>query len=92
MFKRVLYKQFNTNQDFYNRKDRISYAEKRNILTASNSQDYSNFRLEPNWNTPEDNQTIRLCISLDAIDLQNIKNIQDHIVKLNSVASSYTTI
>ena len=91
LFKRVLYKQFNVNQDIYSRRTTASYDEKRQTIAPTNTQSYSEFRLDPNWDTSDRSQKIRLEINLDAIDLQNIKHIQDNVLKLNSVASSYAT-
>ncbi|MCX6755283.1 MAG: AAA family ATPase [Candidatus Nomurabacteria bacterium] len=91
IFKRILCKQYNTNQDSYSGRENLKHEEKQKILSAINTQSYSHFRLDPNWDTPDDPQKIRLVIALDEIDLQNIKHIQDNITKLNAIASSYTT-
>ena len=90
IFKRVLYKQFDVNQDLYSRRFAISIDEKKQTIAPKNAQTYSEFRLEPNWDTPSAAQVIRLEISLDAIDLQNIQHIQSNSTKLNSISSLYT--
>lgn len=91
LFKRVLYKQFSVNQDLYSQKNSIPIADKKNTLFPTNTQTFSNFRLEPNWDTPDKDPKIRLEICLDDIDLQNIKHLKDNEVKLNSVASLYAS-
>ncbi len=91
IFKRVLYKQFNLNQDIYSRKTTATYDEKKQILLPANAQTHTEFRLDPNWDTPGESQVIRLEISLDDIDFKNIQHLQNNTAKLSSLASSYTT-
>ncbi len=85
LFKRVLYKQFNVNQDLYSRKSTVTAEDRKQILTPANAQTYSGFRLEPNWNTEDKDQKIRLEIKLDAIDLQNLQHIKDNQTSLNTL-------
>ena len=85
LFKRVLYKQFNVNQDIYSRKSTATVEERKQILTPANTQSYSGFRLEPNWNTEDQPQKIRLEIKLDDIDLQNLQHIKDNEAQINSL-------
>ncbi len=87
LFKRVLYKQFNVNQELYSRKSTVTADERKQILTPVNAQTYSGFRLEPNWNTEDKDQKIRLEIKLDAIDLQNLQHIRDNQASLNPLLS-----
>lgn len=85
LFKRVLYKQFNVNQDLYSKKGTVTAEERKQILTAANTQTYNGFRLEPNWNTENKDQKIRLEIKLDDIDLQNLQHIKDSVTALSTL-------
>jgi predicted ATP-dependent endonuclease of OLD family len=90
VFKKVLFTQFNVNQDFYSRKTRITVGERKQILSPANSTTVSEFRLDPNWNTASDPQKIRLVIKLDEIDDANIENLIVNWTKIASLASLYT--
>lgn len=90
IFKRVLFTQFNINQDLYLRKRTLNLSEKKQILTPANNSSYSDFRLEPNWSTEDKPQKIQLIIKLDAIDIANIKHLVNNADKLNTLISFYT--
>lgn len=90
VFKKVLFKQFNVNQDLYSRKGRITVNERKQILSPANSTTVAEFRLNPNWNTANEPQKIRLVIKLDEIDDANIENLIANWAKIASLASSYT--
>lgn len=90
IFKRVLFTQFNTNQDLYSRKSTLTLADKKQILSPANNQSFSGFRLEPNWNTETDSQKIQLVIELDEVDTANINHLIANTDKLNSLISLYT--
>ncbi len=91
IFKRVLFTQFNVNQDLYSRKNTLNSPDKKNILSPVNNQSYSGFRLEPNWDKEAENkpQKIKLVIELDEIDTANINHLIASKEKLN-LFSSYT--
>lgn len=91
IFKRVLFTQFNVNQDLYSRKNTLNSPDKKNILSPANNQTYSGFRLEPNWDKEAENkpQKIKLVIELDEIDTANINHLINIKEKLN-LFSSYT--
>ncbi len=91
LFKRVLYKQYNVNQELYSRKSMITADEKRQILQPSNHNSYNGFRLDPNWDTEDKSQVIRIEIKLDDIDKQNIENLKTNLDKLNGFISPYTS-
>lgn len=91
VFKRVLFKQFTVNQDLYNRKSTVTANDKKKILAPVNSNSYSGFRLEPNWDTENNSQKIRLVVELDEIDTVNIQPLIDNHEKLGALATSYTT-
>lgn len=90
IFKRVLFTQFNINQDLYSRKNNITLPEKKQIITPVNNWSYSGFRLEPNWDTESSNQRIQFKIELDEIDELNINNLIVNIKKVNSITWWYT--
>lgn len=90
VFKRVLFKQFNVNQDLYSRKSSITVSERKQILSPVDTQSFSGFRLEPNWDTEDKPQKIRLEIKLDDIDLKNMQHLTDNMGKLTSSVGFYT--
>jgi predicted ATP-dependent endonuclease of OLD family len=90
IFKRVLFTQFNVNQDLYSRRTTINPPDRKNILSPANNSNFSGFRLEPNWNTENKPQIIRLVIILDDIDVANIDNLISNKEKLFTLASLYT--
>jgi predicted ATP-dependent endonuclease of OLD family len=91
IFRRVFFAQFTINHDYYNRRSIIGIDEKKQILSPVNVQDYRNFRLDPNWNTENERQEIKIAFELDAIDAGNIKIISDNSQKLQEIIASYST-
>ena len=91
LFKRVLYKQYNVNQDLYSRKSQVPIDERKNILQPASNSSYGGFRLEPNWDTENKTQTIRIEIKLDEIDATNIQNLKLNLEKINGFITPYTT-
>jgi predicted ATP-dependent endonuclease of OLD family len=89
IFRKILFKHFNVNQDLLLQKDRITISDKKNILSYAGNDSYSEFRLEPNWDRENESQKIKLVIELDEIDNTNIKNLITNQSKLNSFASLY---
>lgn len=90
LFKKVLFTQFNINQDLYSRKNTLSVADRKQILSSANNQSFTDFRLDPNWNTENNAQKIQLLIELDEIDKANINHLIANKEKLNTFISSYT--
>jgi len=90
IFKRVLFTQFNVNQDLYTRKNTLTEADRKQILAPANNTSYRGFRLDPNWNTESSPQKIKLTIQLDDIDKENINNLVTYKEKINPLTSSYT--
>lgn len=91
LFKRILFKQYNVNQDLYRQRTTILFNDRKQILTPANNQTYSGFRLEPNWNTETQPQIIRISVKLDEIDIENIENLKTNLPKLNTIGSYYAT-
>ena len=92
LFRRVLYKQYNINHDFYSRKSSITAEDRRQILLPANNNSYGGFRLDSNWNNGDDKpQVIRVEVELDEIDKKNITTLNTNIDKLNSLAGRYST-
>jgi energy-coupling factor transporter ATP-binding protein EcfA2 len=91
LFRRVLYKQYNLNQDLYTQRNRIDAAQRKQILMPANNSSYSGFRLDPNWNTEDFQQLIRIVIKLDEIDRKNLQYLQNKKDALISWIDRYTT-
>ncbi len=91
LFKRVIYRQYNVNQDLFTRRNSITAEERRQILQPANQPSFAGFRLEANWDTENQDQTIRLAIRLDEIDQKNITNLRNHFSSLHRSASLYST-
>lgn len=91
IFKRVLYRQYNVNQDLFSRRSTLTVNDRRQILLPANDKSHRGFRLEPNWDFEDRLQKIRLVITLDEIDRRNLENLRSHYDKLQSFISIYTT-
>lgn len=91
LFRRVLYKQYNLNQDLYTQKNSISTDQRKQILIPANNLSYNGFRLDPNWNTENQSQTIRIVVKLDDIDRENLQFLQEKRTTLTSYIGRYTT-
>lgn len=91
IFKKVLFVSYNVNHESYARRDAINLNDRRSILQAHNHEKYHReFRLEPNWHSEREPQTIRIQIRLDDIDKKNIQLLLDNNSKLDSVRSVYS--
>lgn len=73
LFRRVLYKQYNLNQDLYTQRSSINVDQRKQILLPANNLSYSGFRLDPNWNTEDQTQAICIVVKLDQIDKKNLQ-------------------
>lgn len=91
IFKRIIYKQYNVNQDLFSRRTTISADERRQILQPANHQSFSGFRLEPNWDSESNDQRIRIAIRLDDIDRENIAILREHLTRIQSAITSYSS-
>jgi len=91
LFKRVLFKQFSVNQDFYSRRNQISANERKQILIPTENNTYNDFRLDPNWDTEDKPRVIRIKIKLDEIDHKNIQHLKVNLTEVNSLIEPYTT-
>jgi len=91
LFKRVFYKQYNLNHELYTKRNNIDTDQRRQILQPTNDHSFRGFRLEPNWNTDGQPQTIRISIRLDEIDKKNIQYIQAKKATLSSYIGRYST-
>ncbi len=90
LFKRVLFKQYNVNQDLYQNRTRLQNPDKKQILSPANNVSFSGFRLGPNWNSESQVQRIRISVKLDEIDIKNIENLQKNLEKLTAIGLFYT--
>lgn len=91
LFKRVVYKQYNINSELYERKSVILSEERKQILVPANNNSYGQFRLEPNWNTEDRPQKIRIKLKLDEIDQKNIETLRQNFQDLTKFIGKYTT-
>jgi predicted ATP-dependent endonuclease of OLD family len=91
LFKRVLYRQYNFNQDLFSRRSALSADDRRQILQPNNQNTISGFRLEPNWDTETAEQRIRISLRLDEIDNQNIRNLREHFDQIEKMFSRYSS-
>lgn len=91
LFKRVLYKQYNVNQDLYSQRSLITADDRKQILLPANNKSYSGFRLDPNWDTEDKPQVIRIQVKLDDIDQKNLELLKNVVSKLVGSVGSYTT-
>lgn len=91
LFRRVFYRQYNLNQDLYFQRNAIAVDQQRQILQPINEQSYRGFRLEPNWNSDAQPQTIRISLKLDEIDFKNIEHLKGRRTQLYSWIQKYTT-
>lgn len=91
LFRRVIYRHFSFNRDLFGRRSTIGVNDRRQVLQPSNHQNINSFRLDPNWDSEENNQRIRIAIRLDDIDRQNIENIKAYFSELTDTLSSYST-
>ena len=90
IFRKVIFTQFNINQDSYGKKETLTAGDRKNILTPTNRNQYNGFRLDPNWNSENASQQVQLEVELDEIDSQNIKSIVNNFTKLKTIISLYS--
>ncbi len=91
LFRRVLYKQYNLNQDLYVQRSLIDATQRKQVLLPANNSSYIGFRLDPNWNTEGQQQIIRIVIKLDEIDQKNLEYLQNKKDTLIPWIDRYTT-
>lgn len=90
LFRRVIYRQFNTNRELFERRRSIQANERRQVLTHNSQQDFGGFRLEPNWGSETQEQRIRISLQLDDIDRENIENIRANFASITQATSTYS--
>ena len=90
IFKKVLLQQFTVNQESYSQQSTLTEPQRKKIITNSNNNSYSGFRLDANWDNEEEQQQIRMEVELDEIDKFNIQSLVTHREKLASIASTYS--
>lgn len=90
VFKKVLFVQFNTSQENYSNKAKLTVIDRRNILNRRNNNTYNEFRLEPNWSFEDQPQKIKVNIVLDEIDRRNLAFLKKNISKIAKMANAYS--
>lgn len=91
LFRRVLYRQYNLNQELYIQRNTINVEQRKQIIQPANNNSYSGFRLDANWNTEDQPQIIRISIKLDEIDKQNLLYLRQQREILAQWVGRYTT-
>lgn len=91
LFRRVLYKQYQLNQDLYSQRSSVNVDQRRQILVPVNNLSFNGFRLDPNWNTDDHPQAIRIVVKLDEIDKRNLQYLQEKRDTLTPWIGRYTT-
>lgn len=92
IFKRVLFTQFNFNQDHYSKRETLTAQDRKATLGSPGKGTLNSFRLEPTWGYADKPQKIRVKILLDEIDKKNIALLLKHRDQLNKVAGMYSGI
>ena len=91
VFTRVLFKRITSR---YN--DNPSYIIHSKQATIEVDDSYSNrtlgLRLQPNWNSEKEQQNVRISITLDDIDRDNIDHIVNNHSRIEKILNSYSTI
>jgi len=90
LFRRVIYRQFSLDRELFDRRRALGVEERRQVLTPSNQQHFGGFRLEPNWDSEDQEQRIRIALQLDEIDKENIRNIRAHFENITRATSTYS--
>ena len=91
LFKKVLFREVKYDQSNFGHSE--SRYRKSTLSLANSAETFKDYyRLDPNWNSPDDGQTIRINIALDEVDASNINLIVTHKDKLEAVAAEYSSI
>ncbi|NML73971.1 AAA family ATPase [Rhizobium sp. S-51] len=90
LFRRVIYRHFRFNRELFGRQASLNSSDRKQILQPVDNNDLSGFRLDPNWDSEDQEQRIRISVQLDNIDRQNISNIRNHFWDLNQTLGSYS--
>lgn len=90
IFKKVIFRHFSVNQDFYGRRETLSTEHRRQIIKPDPNNSFAEFRLDPNWDTEDKPQKLRLILDLDDIDRANIAHLLQYKSVLENFRSSYT--
>ncbi|MBW9055642.1 AAA family ATPase [Rhizobium mesosinicum] len=91
LFRRVIYRQFSFNGELFGRRSTLSIQDRRQVLQPVNHTNINGFRLDPNWDSEDQQQRIRIAVRLDAIDRQNIANIRAYFDEIAQTIGSYAS-
>lgn len=90
VFTRALFKRITNRYSSH----RSYYTDRKNMLQIDDN--YSNrtlgLRLQPNWNSEEEQQGVRVSIKLDSIDRANIDHIVDNYSRIKKTLDNYSII
>ncbi|CAJ0787501.1 hypothetical protein LMG7141_01947 [Ralstonia condita] len=91
VFKRAILCHYSVDRDAYGRRATIAQSDVKRVVQKHNDQGSRvGFRLEPNWNTPNEDQLIRVTLKLDSIDRRNIESIVSNFEKYRIIAERYS--
>ena len=90
IFSRVLFKHYSFNMQHFN--DSRLQNRKTTLMADGQAERLTPFRLQPNWQTESESQTIKARLALDDIDKSNIQNIVDNYTSLQSILSQYSNM
>jgi predicted ATPase len=90
LFRRVLYRQYSFNHELYFQRNNLNADQKRQVIQAINDNSFRGFRLDPNWNSENQPQKIRIEIRLDEIDKKNIQYLQERKSSLSELVVRFS--
>lgn len=88
VFSRVLFRHYGFSRQQFN--DSRLQQKKSTLLVDGQAGRLTPFRLQPNWQTESQSQTVRVIVTLDDIDKSNIQNIVDNYAALQSTIDQYS--
>jgi len=91
LFKQVFLKHYIFNTDMFANRKIIDENNRRNLVKSTELHAYHSFRLEPNWDTENKPQTIRIEIELDDMDVQNITHLRSQETILENTWELYSS-
>ncbi|MBK6484063.1 MAG: AAA family ATPase [Chitinophagaceae bacterium] len=92
IFKRVIFKQYYFNEGIYEQRKDQSEGNLKQIFTFGENATYSEFRLNPNWNYENQNQTLQIRIELDSIDIKNLQILNGNKEILSQTLAKYSNL
>ena len=90
-FKKVLFREIKYEQSHFSHSE--ARYRKSTLSLANNPETFRDYyRLEPNWNSPDNGQNIRIRLTLDEVDASNIALLVAQHGQLRTMANQYSNI